>query len=37
MIKETVIPLPPITEQRRIVIAIEAAFEQLDNITAILA
>ena len=37
MIKETVIPLPPIAEQRRIVIAIEAAFEQLDSIAAILA
>jgi restriction endonuclease S subunit len=32
MIKETIIPLPPIAEQRRIVAAIEAAFEQLDTI-----
>jgi len=37
MIKETVIPLPPIAEHKRIVTAIEAAFVQLDNITVILA
>jgi len=36
MIKETIIPLPPLAEQRRIAIAIEAAFEQLDNISAML-
>jgi type I restriction enzyme S subunit len=36
MIKETIIPLPPLAEQRRIVIAIEAAFEQLDSISAML-
>ena len=37
MIKQTVIPLPPIAEQRRIVTAIDEAFKQLDNITAMLA
>jgi type I restriction enzyme S subunit len=30
------IPIPPLAEQRRIVAAIEAAFEQLDNITSTL-
>jgi type I restriction enzyme S subunit len=31
------LPLPPLAEQRRIVAAIETAFEQLDGITAALA
>jgi type I restriction enzyme S subunit len=31
------VALPPITEQRRIVVAIEVAFEQLDSITTIFA
>ena len=34
MIKETMIPLPPLAEQRRIVTAIESAFSQLDNIAS---
>ena len=32
-INEVPIPLPPLAGQRRIVAAIEAAFEQLDTIT----
>ena len=32
MIKNTTIPLPPFTEQKRIVDAIETAFLQLDEI-----
>ena len=32
MIKQTLLPLPPLAEQQRIVTAIEAAFEQLDRI-----
>jgi len=31
-LKEIKIPLPPLAEQHRIVVAIEAAFEQLENI-----
>jgi type I restriction enzyme S subunit len=34
---QIVFPLPPLAEQKRIVTAIEAAFEQLDNIAATLA
>ena len=33
MIKNTVIPLPPFTEQKRIGEAIETAFAQLDEIS----
>ena len=36
MIKETIIPLPPIEEQRRIVAAVEVAFGELDNIMSTL-
>ena len=32
MIKNTFLALPPLAEQRRIVDAIETAFEHLDNI-----
>lgn len=32
MIKNTVIPLPPLTEQKRIVESIETIFAQLDEI-----
>ena len=32
MIKNTVIPLPPFAEQKRIVEAIETSFAQLDEI-----
>jgi type I restriction enzyme S subunit len=34
MIKNALIPLPPLAEQQRIVMAIEVAFEQLDIIAA---
>jgi type I restriction enzyme S subunit len=37
MIKQTIIPLPPLAEQHRIVTAIETMFAQLDSITAELA
>jgi restriction endonuclease S subunit len=35
-VAETIIPIPPFDEQYRIVTAIEAAFEQLNNIAATL-
>jgi type I restriction enzyme S subunit len=33
-VKAFAVPIPPLTEQHRIVVAIEAAFDQLDNIIA---
>jgi type I restriction enzyme S subunit len=32
VVKQQIVPIPPIAEQQRIVTAIEAAFEQLDSI-----
>jgi type I restriction enzyme S subunit len=37
VLKQFLMPIPPLAEQKRIVIAIEAAFEQLDSIVATLA
>jgi type I restriction enzyme S subunit len=36
IIRNSIVPLPPLAEQHRIVATIEAAFDQLDSITAIL-
>jgi type I restriction enzyme S subunit len=35
-VKAFAVPIPPIAEQKRIVITIEAAFEQLDSISTML-